>query len=186
MRCRANGGHGEGMAEGHRTLQVDGNRLTLLPEGPQRLEALIALIDGAKASLRLLYYIYRGDRSGTAVRDALVRAVDRGVKVSLLTSSASSGDSSQLLQLLQRPLVLLLQRPLVLRRSPLSAVLNRIDPAEGLITLAREGLMFRRRVASFRHSIAVFIGRGPIQALSTGQTEAILAPIPTVKAPVTA
>ena len=78
------------MAEGHRTLQVDGNRLTLLPEGPQRLAALIELIDGAKTSLRLLYYIYRGDRSGTAVRDALVRAVDRGVKVSLLIDGFGS------------------------------------------------------------------------------------------------
>ena len=68
----------EGMAEGHRTITVDGNRLTLLPEGPQRLDALIELIDRAKASLRLLYYIYRGDRSGTAVRDALVRAAGRG------------------------------------------------------------------------------------------------------------
>ena len=78
------------MAEGHRTLRVDGNRLTLLPEGPQRFDALIELIDGAKASLRLLYYIYRTDRSGTAVRDALVRASDRGVKVSLLIDGFGS------------------------------------------------------------------------------------------------
>jgi hypothetical protein len=61
----------------------------------------------------------------------------------------------------------------------------RIEPGEPLIALASERLMVRRRVAPFRHRIAVFIGRRPIQALSTGQTEAILPPIPAVKAPVT-
>jgi cardiolipin synthase len=63
---------------------VDGNRLTLITEGPERLTALLGLIDGATASLRLLYYIYRADRSGDLVRAALDRALDRGVKVALL------------------------------------------------------------------------------------------------------
>ena len=66
------------------SVLVDGNRLTLITEGPERLAALLGLIDGAKRSLRLLYYIYRGDRSGGLVRDALDRALDRGVAVSLL------------------------------------------------------------------------------------------------------
>jgi hypothetical protein len=35
-----------------RTLDVDGNALTLIPDGPERFEALIALIDGSKTSLR--------------------------------------------------------------------------------------------------------------------------------------
>lgn len=65
-------------------VTVDDNRLTLITEGPERLAALIALIDGATSSLRLLYYIYRGDRSGVLVRDALGRALDRGVSVALL------------------------------------------------------------------------------------------------------
>jgi cardiolipin synthase len=65
-------------------LTVDGNRLTLLTEGPDRLAALVALIDGAETSLRLLYYIYRGDASGSLVRAALDRALDRGVSVALL------------------------------------------------------------------------------------------------------
>jgi cardiolipin synthase len=52
-------------AAADRSVTVDGNRLTLLPEGPERLAALIGLIDGARnQSLRLLYYIYRADRSG--------------------------------------------------------------------------------------------------------------------------
>jgi cardiolipin synthase len=63
---------------------VEGNRLTLLPSGPERLDDLIALIDGAKRSLRLLYYIFEADASGARVRDALLGAMARGVAVSLL------------------------------------------------------------------------------------------------------
>ncbi|MEA1072587.1 phosphatidylserine/phosphatidylglycerophosphate/cardiolipin synthase family protein [Sphingomonas sp. LY160] len=66
------------------SLDVDGNRLTLLPDGPQRLIELLALIDGATQSLRLLYYIYTDDESGAAVHRALGRALDRGLKVALL------------------------------------------------------------------------------------------------------
>jgi len=73
-----------------RTLDVDGNALTLIPDGPERFEALIALIDGAKTSLRLLYYTYRADASGAAVRDSLMRALARGVKVALLIDGFGS------------------------------------------------------------------------------------------------
>lgn len=65
-------------------IDVAGNRLTLLPDGPARLEALIALIDGAEESLRVLYYIWEDDPVGRRVRDALTAAQLRGVKVSLL------------------------------------------------------------------------------------------------------
>ena len=66
------------------SLTVGGNRLTLLADGPERLEALVRLIDEAKESLRILYYIFRDDASGRRIRDALVAAVQRGVKVSVL------------------------------------------------------------------------------------------------------
>jgi cardiolipin synthase len=69
---------------------VDGNRLTLLIEGPARLAALIDLIDGAKHSLRLLYYIYTDDETGRLVRAAMERALDRGVKVSLIVDGFGS------------------------------------------------------------------------------------------------
>ncbi len=65
-------------------IEVAGNQLTLLPDGPGRLDALIALIDGAKKDLRILYYIFLDDGSGVRVRDALITAAGRGVKVSLL------------------------------------------------------------------------------------------------------
>ena len=78
------------------TATVEGNRLTLLPDGPDRLEALVALIDGARESLRILYYIFLDDVSGRRVRDALLAAMDRGVKVSLLVdgfgSDGANGD----------------------------------------------------------------------------------------------
>ena len=79
-----------------RSLAVDGNRLTLLLEGPERLEALLDLIDGAEQSLRLLYYIFLPDASGQRVKAAIVRALERGVSVSLLIdgfgSSATADD----------------------------------------------------------------------------------------------
>jgi cardiolipin synthase len=74
-----------------RTITIDGNRLTPIIEGPEILAALMKLIDGAKCSLRLLYYIYTADRTGALVKDALIRAIDRGVEVSLLIDGFGSG-----------------------------------------------------------------------------------------------
>lgn len=74
-----------------RTITIDGNRLTPIIEGPEILAALMKLIDEAKRSLRLLYYIYTADRTGALVKDALIRAIDRGVEVSLLIDGFGSG-----------------------------------------------------------------------------------------------
>jgi cardiolipin synthase len=70
--------------------EVAGNRLTVLCDGPDRLEALIALIDGARESLRILYYIWLNDETGRRVRDALTAAAERGVKVSMLLDGFGS------------------------------------------------------------------------------------------------
>ena len=78
-----------------RALTVDGNRLTLLTEGPARLEVLLSLIDGARQSLRLLYYTFSPDKSGETVRAALFRALERGVKVSLLIDGFGSGHTPE-------------------------------------------------------------------------------------------
>ena len=78
-----------------RVTIVDGNRLTFYPDGPDRLDALIALIDGAQSSLRLLYYIFAADKSGDRVRAALVAAVDRGVAVSLLIDGFGSSKTPE-------------------------------------------------------------------------------------------
>jgi cardiolipin synthase A/B len=73
-----------------RTVTVDGNALIFLPDGPDRLEALVELIRGAKKSLRLLYYIYEPDRAGGRVRKALLDAIGRGVDVALLVDGFGS------------------------------------------------------------------------------------------------
>ncbi len=72
------------------SLEVAGNRLTLLADGPERLHALLDLIGGAKESLRFLYYMFMDDSSGARVRDALIGAAGRGVAVSLLVDGFGS------------------------------------------------------------------------------------------------
>jgi cardiolipin synthase A/B len=84
------------------THLVDGNRLTVLASGTARLESLIALIDGARASLRLLYYIFADDAAGRRVRDSIVDAAHRGVAVTLIVDgfgSQADGDDAFLLPL---------------------------------------------------------------------------------------
>lgn len=74
---------------------VDGNRLTLLTEGPARLDALVALIDGARESLRILYYIYADDESGRRVNAALLAAAGRGVQIALIVDGFGSETAGQ-------------------------------------------------------------------------------------------
>jgi cardiolipin synthase A/B len=78
-----------------RQFDIDGNRLTLLSEGQERLDALLALIDGAERDLRLLYYIFSDDTVGTRVRDALVAARGRGVRVALLVDGFGSEQAGE-------------------------------------------------------------------------------------------
>ncbi|MXO75098.1 hypothetical protein GRI40_07705 [Altererythrobacter aerius] len=66
------------------TAEAQGHRLTFYPAGKDRLAAMIDLIDGARDSLRVCFYIFAEDASGTLVRDALTRAAERGVKVNLI------------------------------------------------------------------------------------------------------
>ena len=73
------------------TFTVDGNALTLLVTGRERLDALLALIDGAQRSVRLLYYIYADDEAGRQVNDALIRARGRGAEVALIVDGFGAG-----------------------------------------------------------------------------------------------
>lgn len=90
----ANTGAMTATAPWDQTFAIGDDRLTPLAEGPARLEALVALIDGAAASLRVLYYIYADDASGRRVRDALVAAAGRGVTVSLIVDGFGSDAAS--------------------------------------------------------------------------------------------
>jgi cardiolipin synthase A/B len=69
---------------------VEGNALRLLTDGRERMEALVALIDGAERSVRLLYYIYEDDAAGRALGEAMARAAARGVRVSLIVDGLGS------------------------------------------------------------------------------------------------
>lgn len=73
--------------------EVAGHSFTLYPDGPDRLDALVDLIDSAQSSIKLLYYIFLDDEAATRVRDALVRAHDRGVRASLLVDGFGSADA---------------------------------------------------------------------------------------------
>jgi len=66
---------------------VEGNKLSLQPEGPARLAALLDLINNARRRLDL--YFYYIDRRGSAidVREALIDACNRGVAVTLLVDA---------------------------------------------------------------------------------------------------
>lgn len=66
------------------------NRLLLLPDGPEARAALLALIAEARHEIRMLYYIFEADEIGHAIRDALLEAVHRGVKVWLIVDGFGS------------------------------------------------------------------------------------------------
>lgn len=66
------------------SFTIDGHRLNFAATGPEALERLCALIDGAVTELRLLYYIFADDLVGRRVRDAIARAQQRGVKTWLI------------------------------------------------------------------------------------------------------
>jgi cardiolipin synthase A/B len=82
--------HQPGMDRWSHPFTVDGNRLTLLAEGPERMQALLELIGSARRTLRVLYYIYVDDAAGQAVRTALIEAARRGVKVHLIVDGLGS------------------------------------------------------------------------------------------------
>ena len=72
------------------SFTVAANRLTLLTTGRDRFDTLVGLIDEARHSLRLLYYIFADDKAGHAVADALVAAAGRGVRVELIVDGFGS------------------------------------------------------------------------------------------------
>jgi cardiolipin synthase A/B len=73
-----------------RDLIVAGTRLQLLETGTERLQTLLRLIDEAESSIRILFYMFSPDMAGEAVRDALVRAVRRGIEVKLVIDGFGS------------------------------------------------------------------------------------------------
>ncbi|WP_338501951.1 phosphatidylserine/phosphatidylglycerophosphate/cardiolipin synthase family protein [Sphingomonas kaistensis] len=71
-------------------VDVAGTRLTLIEGGSERLRLLLRMIEGAKKSIRLLFYMMDADAVGEAVRDALVRAAQRGCTVNVILDGFGS------------------------------------------------------------------------------------------------
>ena len=67
-----------------------GNRITPLLDGDAAYPAMLAAIDAARASVALSTYIFDYDRAGRMFRDALARAVDRGVEVRVLVDAVGA------------------------------------------------------------------------------------------------
>lgn len=64
-----------------------GHTFRFHPEGSERLDSLIALIDGAARTLQLCFYMFQADHTGTTVLGALIRAAQRGVDVCLIVDA---------------------------------------------------------------------------------------------------
>ncbi|MHB9878921.1 phospholipase D-like domain-containing protein [Pacificimonas sp. ICDLI1SI03] len=64
--------------------------LRLLHDGPAAYDALIELIEGARESLKLLFYTFASDKCGKRVLEALVAAQRRGVAVELAVDDFGS------------------------------------------------------------------------------------------------
>lgn len=76
-------------------VRVADHEVRVVASGQDRLEALLDLIDNAVETLRLAFYIFKDDRSGWRVLDALVTAARRGVDVRLVVDGFGvAGDIS--------------------------------------------------------------------------------------------
>lgn len=66
------------------TVEAQGHQLRFFPGGRDRFDALCALIEKARHTLKVAFYIYAEDESGRRFRDLLTAAARRGVQVQLL------------------------------------------------------------------------------------------------------
>lgn len=83
-------------ASGERIVRtIEGNRLELIETGPDIRDTLLSLIDGATESLKLYYYIFESDRSGRVLLARLLRALRRGVKVTLMVDAFGSNSAEE-------------------------------------------------------------------------------------------
>lgn len=71
-------------------LYTTDNEIELYTDGYEKFDALLADIDRATDHIHMEYYIYRDDRLGKEVREALTRAAKRGVRVRLLLDAWGS------------------------------------------------------------------------------------------------
>jgi len=70
----------------------------LLVDGAAKYQALLADVAAARAHVHLEYYIYEPDRTGAALRDALVERARAGVQVRLLLDAIGSAGARRFFQ----------------------------------------------------------------------------------------
>lgn len=80
------------------TALAQGQKLTFYPAGQDRRAALLAMIETAERQLDMCFYIFAEDDIGTAVRDALVAAARRCVKVTLIVDRFGAAVSQAFMQ----------------------------------------------------------------------------------------
>lgn len=73
-------------------FEVSGHQLNIVHTPDDRLQAMLHLIETAHSSVILSMYMFHNDSSGTEVRDALLHAAKRGVKVKMLIDSFGSAN----------------------------------------------------------------------------------------------
>ncbi|MDO6522175.1 cardiolipin synthase [Shimia thalassica] len=74
---------------------VSGNAMDLLIDGEETFDAIFEAIDAAETYVLLQFYIVRDDALGGTLRDHLLRARSRGVKVRFLYDSIGSNQLSR-------------------------------------------------------------------------------------------
>ena len=79
-------------------VEAQGQHLKLYPGGKDRRRALIELADCAQESLKVVFYIFAEDEVSTEFRDALVRAAERGVDVTLIIDRFGAEASDEFLK----------------------------------------------------------------------------------------
>jgi len=67
-----------------------GNRASLAADNSSAIAGMVEDIDAAKDTVHLCFYIWLADTSGLAIKDALIRAAARGVKVRALADAMGS------------------------------------------------------------------------------------------------
>ena len=74
---------------------LDGNSVKLMSDTNEVIHQLTADIDNAKEHIHMVFFIFRSDRTGRRVANALKQAARRGVKCRLLLDAVGSRDTLQ-------------------------------------------------------------------------------------------
>lgn len=83
-------------------VEVAGHRIEPIFDGRERLDRLLASMDGATGSIDMIMYIFTADEAGSRVLDAMTAAARRGVRVrAVIDGFGSSGLSDSLFDALR-------------------------------------------------------------------------------------